>query len=109
MRLKEYQNTALDALSAYLRTLRGEFQKRAEELTALEKIPEPTRSRMMARLGAPTAAAWEVAKTQGFVASPDAWRPLKDSSGQSIPHICLKLPTGGGKTLLAAHGWTGYS
>lgn len=26
----------------------------------------------------------------------------KDSSKRSIPHICLKVPTGGGKTLLAA-------
>ncbi len=29
---------------------------------------------------------------------------LKDGVGRSIPHVCLKLPTGGGKTLLAAHG-----
>ncbi len=26
-----------------------------------------------------------------------------DGLGQSIPHICLKIPTGGGKTLLATH------
>ena len=43
-------------------------------------------------------------RNAGVAASPDPWRELKDGIGRSIPHICLKLPTGGGKTLLAAHG-----
>ncbi|WP_419917553.1 DEAD/DEAH box helicase [Candidatus Poriferisocius sp.] len=40
-------------------------------------------------------AAWERA---GF----DRHVSRKDSSGKPIPHICLKVPTGGGKTFLAA-------
>lgn len=104
MRLKDYQTGALETLSAYLKLLRAEFDKRAEELAALEKIPEPTRSRMAAQLGDPVEAAWTQAQQAGLAASPDAWRPLKDGAGRSIPHVCLKLPTGGGKTLLAAHG-----
>jgi type III restriction enzyme len=104
MRLKEYQSAALETLSVYLKTLRAEFEERAKELAALERIPEPTRSRMVAQLGDPTAAAWVTAKAQGMASSPDPWRPLEDGMGHSIPHVCLKLPTGGGKTLLAAHG-----
>jgi type III restriction enzyme len=104
MRLKDYQNAALDTLSAYLRILRAGYDSRADELAALEKIPEPTRSRMMERLGDPVAEAWKEAQKTGHAASPSQWHPMKDGAGRSVPHVCLKLPTGGGKTLLAAHG-----
>jgi type III restriction enzyme len=54
-------------------------------------------------LGDPVTDAWDRAKSEGVAASPDAWRELRDGVGLSIPHVCLKLPTGGGKTLLAGH------
>ena len=54
--------------------------------------------------GNSTSSAWNEARKSGIAASPDAWRELKDGIGRSIPHVCLKLPTGGGKTLLATHG-----
>lgn len=41
------------------------------------------------------AAAWEMAGMERHVSR---W----DSAGRPIPHVCLKVPTGGGKTLLAA-------
>lgn len=104
MRLKDYQTAALDTLSAYLRVLRTEQDKRAEELTYIEKLPLEMRERMRAHLGDPVADAWAAARAQGIAASADDWRPLKDGTGRSSPHVCLKLPTGGGKTLLAAHG-----
>ncbi len=103
MRLKDYQSGVLDTLSAYLKALRDEHDKRAQELDDIEKLPAATRERVMSVLGDPVAAAWEIAKAQGLAASPDPWRPLKDGAGRSVPHVCLKLPTGGGKTLLAAH------
>ncbi len=103
MRLKDYQTGALDTLSAYLKALRAEHDKRAQELADIEKLPAATRERVTAVLGDPVAAAWETAKTEGLAASPDPWRPLKDGAGRPIPHVCLKLPTGGGKTLLASH------
>ena len=31
------------------------------------------------------------------------WKKRKDGCGNSIPHVCLKIPTGGGKTLIATH------
>jgi type III restriction enzyme len=104
MRLKDYQNAVLNTLSAYLRILRAEYNSRIDELAALEKIPEPMRSRMVELLGDPVTDAWKEAQKTGQVAAPGPWHPLKDGAGRSIPHVCLKLPTGGGKTLLAAHG-----
>jgi type III restriction enzyme len=104
MRLKDYQIGALETLSAYLRVLRTEHDKRAKELADLEKLPPETRKKVLSVLGDPVTEAWKTAQKQGFAASPDPWRELKDGAGRSIPNVCLKLPTGGGKTLLAAHG-----
>jgi type III restriction enzyme len=103
MRLKDYQNNALDTLSAYLKLLSDEHVSRAKELTDIEKLPAATREKVLSMLGNPVAAAWNAAKAEGIVASPNPWRELKDGTGRSIPHVCLKLPTGGGKTLLAVH------
>ncbi|MFZ5693131.1 MAG: DEAD/DEAH box helicase [Pseudomonadota bacterium] len=104
MRLKDYQSEALDTLSGYLKVLRTEHDKRAKDIADIENLPAATRERVMGVLGDPVSIAWETARAQGLVASPDPWRPLKDGVGRSVPHICMKLPTGGGKTLLAAHG-----
>jgi type III restriction enzyme len=104
MRLKEYQVQALETLSSYLDTLSTEHNSRAQELADIEKLPRQTRERVLATLGDPVANAWKIAHDDGVAASPDPWRPLNDGTGRSIPHVCLKLPTGGGKTLLAAHG-----
>jgi type III restriction enzyme len=103
MRLKDYQGGALDTLSAYLKILRAEHDKRAQELSDIDKLPAATREKVMAVLGDPISSGWDVAKAKGIAASPDSWRQLKDGTGRSIPHVCLKLPTGGGKTLLAAY------
>jgi len=45
------------------------------------------------------AAAWEMME---FDAQHPSHITRKDSSNRPIPHVCLKVPTGGGKTLLAA-------
>jgi type III restriction enzyme len=103
MRLKDYQSDALETLSAYLRILRAEHEKRADELAHIEKLPAGTRETVVAVLGDPVKAAWETAQTRGIAASPAPWHPLGDGAHRSIPNVCLKLPTGGGKTLLASH------
>lgn len=75
MELKEYQQSALDQVKKYL------------ELLAKEKDGGNIRH-----------------------ASEDAWRELfgtrnyiekENGLGQDLPNFCLKIPTGGGKTLLA--------
>ena len=104
MRLKDYQSGALDTLSAYLKILGDGHSSRAQELVDIEKLPKSTREKVLATLGDPVTETWKIAQAQGVTKSPDPWRELKDGIGHSIPHVCLKLPTGGGKTLLAAHG-----
>lgn len=103
MRLKDYQSGALDTLSAYLKLLAESTAKAEKTSAAIAALPEELRSSITAP-EEPTVAAWDEARKSGVAASPDSWRELKDGAGRSIPHVCLKLPTGGGKTLLAAHG-----
>src|SRR5262245_27032368 len=101
MRLKDYQSGALDTLSAYLKLLAEGAAKAEKTSAAIAALPEDLRASVPAPQE-PAVAAWDEARKNGVAASP--WRELKDGSGRSIPHVCLKLPTGGGKTLLAAHG-----
>jgi type III restriction enzyme len=102
MRLKDYQNGALDMLSAYLTLLSESAAKVEKTRIAIAALPEELRASLPAASDA-TATAWDESRKAGIAASPDQWRELKDGAGCSIPHVCLKLPTGGGKTLLAAH------
>lgn len=77
--LKKYQTEALATLEAFFDRGRGATQ--AEQI----------------------AAAFEEARRVGLgeAAPPVPYRPLRD--GAEIPQICFRIPTGGGKTLLAAH------
>jgi len=43
--------------------------------------------------------AWDEAKTQFDL--PGQYRPRKNGLGKDLPTFCIKVPTGGGKTLLA--------
>jgi len=103
MRLKDYQSGALDTLSAYLKLLAESTAKAEKTSAAIAALPDDLRASVPAPQE-PTVAAWDEARKNGVAASPDPWRELNDGTDRSIPHICLKLPTGGGKTLLAAHG-----
>ena len=48
-------------------------------------------------------AAWErLAKSGGVAETAGAYVSRTDDAGRPIPHVCFKVPTGGGKTLLAA-------
>ncbi|HEY3778167.1 MAG TPA: DEAD/DEAH box helicase family protein [Rhizomicrobium sp.] len=103
MRLKKYQTEALAALSNYLKLLADAEVQTAQANAAIAALPENVRESVPAPRD-PVSAAWDTARKANIAASPDPWRPVVDGVGRSIPHICLKLPTGGGKTLLAAHG-----
>lgn len=103
MRLKDYQVEALETLSAYLKLLSEAETNAANAKAAIAALPENLRASVPAPRE-PAVAAWDAAREGSIAASPDPWHVLKDGVGRSIPHICFKLPTGGGKTLLAAHG-----
>lgn len=103
MRLKDYQTGALEKLSAYLKLLAESTARADKAKAAIDALPEDVRTTIPAP-PEPNSAAWDEARKNGIAASPDPWRLLEDGIGRSIPHVCMKLPTGGGKTLLAAHG-----
>lgn len=80
MELKEYQIKTLERVKNYL-TLLSEWKKKAEENPDFE-IDFPAK-------------AWE--KVGLF----SVYLPKKNGLEKPLPNFCLKIPTGGGKTLLA--------
>lgn len=79
MRLKHYQTETLDVLTRFFKDSRLQ----SDPATAFDGVvSEPE----------------QVARLKGY-AKP--YKPIKGLEG--VPYACLRLPTGGGKTLLAAH------
>jgi type III restriction enzyme len=74
MELKTFQRTALETLGAYLGRARMGDPEHAFIQTLREREPDN---------------------------NPPPYRTIKGLAG--VPNVCLRLPTGGGKTLLAAH------
>lgn len=97
--LKPFQSQALDRLRRYLAELnkhRAQAEKRAAALRAAELDTEPEDF---------PAKAWEVLRKEGALPPAFAARPHSsrfDGAGRAVPNVCLKIPTGGGKTMLAA-------
>ncbi|MDD5483671.1 MAG: DEAD/DEAH box helicase family protein [Kiritimatiellae bacterium] len=82
MQLKEYQQRALAEIRDYLEHL-AELKKKAEGITDPDLVFDFA------------AKAWEKASI------PHCYVSRKNGLGQPLPNFCLKIPTGGGKTLLA--------
>ena len=113
MELKDYQQQALDTLDRYLEALK-EARQQAVELTAfdLNALPaivrESTQDAVRQAEDYPHIA-WEnlrktfvlpgVPNVQGQDLIPEHIS-RESAAGEPIPHVCLKVPTGGGKTLL---------
>ena len=99
MEMKEYQANALDAFTRWLDAL-AEAQKQSDAaVSALQgvglAIPGDIRNYPKT--------AWEQLKQAGGVAeNAGPYVDRTDKAGRPIPHVCFKVPTGGGKTLLAA-------
>ncbi len=84
MQLKEYQQTTVDRLREYLRALTGERQK----------------ARQIVELGIDLKHKWDEAAWEK-VAPKELYHARHTPGGDPVPNVCLKIPTGGGKTLLA--------
>jgi type III restriction enzyme len=103
MELKEFQQKALDTLDAYLDELRTQ-EARAEKIRkANESETDPDLKRPMPDF---PRLAWEQMQKANLL--PEfrwhiQYSGRKDGMENDIPNVCLKIPTGGGKTLLAAH------
>ena len=104
MQLKNYQQNALEQLDRWLAALKEAHKDAAdgEEFYAKKKRPVPE------ELKNHPLSAWNSLKQQnvlpgisnnGNLEVPD-YIVRTGTSGEPIPHVCLKVPTGGGKTLL---------
>ena len=99
MELKDYQSAALEAFVRWRDALASARVQSDTVAAALEgtgmDIPAGVRDYPHA--------AWEQLAKNGEVAeSAGAYVSRSDDAGRPIPHVCFKVPTGGGKTLLAA-------
>ncbi len=114
MELKDYQQQALDTLDRYLEALKEARQQADEAATYLASDGIPDFLMEQAANLAKQAEdyphiAWEnLRKTSVLPGVPNAQGQdlipehisRESAAGEPIPHVCLKVPTGGGKTLL---------
>ena len=82
MILKEFQKRTLEAVQSYLEQL-SEWREKAPRLLEMDSEYD-----------------W-VQKAWGKAARGRTYLPRRDPLGRPLPSFCLKVPTGGGKTLLA--------
>jgi len=100
MEFKDYQQQALDTFDAYLEELAKQRDRAREIARVAAEKPE-------LRLVVPdfAAEAWKELRTQGRLPASRStvdYSPRVDGTGRCVPNVCFKVPTGGGKTLLAA-------
>ena len=100
MELKEYQASALEAFGRWLDAL-AEAQAQSDAIVAaLQNTPGVAITESIRNY---PKNAWEqLAQSGSLPASVGAYVDRTDEAGRPIPHVCFKVPTGGGKTLLAA-------
>lgn len=99
MELKEYQSRTLGAFSRWLKALETARQECAAAVEALQNaqldVPGEIRNY--------PANAWQrLAAAGGVAEGAGHYTDRTADAGFPIPHVCFKVPTGGGKTLLAA-------
>ena len=103
MELKEFQELCLEKLDYYLRLLKKEYVEEKDEVKfhksrgrdkKIEKYCQRTWDKLQAEEKLPKSKN----KKGQFQSLP--YLNKKDGLGNFIPNICLKLPTGGGKTLI---------
>ncbi len=101
--LKEFQSRVLLALAGYITELnrqRAFAQAMAERVQAMEGADDTLRD-----LADYPKKAWAALHKAHALPAPYAGQPHTsrwDGAARAIPNVCLKVPTGGGKTLLAA-------
>ena len=109
MELKDYQRRVLERFDEYIAALRKERDKASTAVRLLKEagadIPEGLDDYPSKAWNVPTVkdVLPRTKNAQGNLVIPP-YIPRYDSLKRSIPHVCLKVPTGGGKTLLAAEG-----
>lgn len=105
MRLKDYQRTALDRVEAFARDVAAANAKLAEVVKALSvaAVDADMRATLLRGQEAPPVTAWKAMQAADGRVSRNSWVSLRDGWDREIPHVCLEMPTGSGKTLVAGH------
>ena len=100
MELKVYQQNALDAFTRWLEAL-SEAENTSK--TAIEALKQAGVDSIPAELHNYPQNVWQNLKqNDGVAPTAGDYVTRTDDANRPIPHICFKVPTGGGKTLLAA-------
>jgi type III restriction enzyme len=100
MKLKDFQQDVVDILDRYLDALNKAAQ-RSERIGKLNQ-EDPD---LQIQVPDFTATAWERLQEDGLLPKTRMRIPFsgrQDEVGRPVPALCLKVPTAGGKTLLAA-------
>ncbi|MCY4653684.1 MAG: DEAD/DEAH box helicase family protein, partial [Dehalococcoidia bacterium] len=99
MELKEYQSRTLEAFGRWLEALETARFQSEVQISALQgvgaDIPDEIRNY-------PKSAWSKLAETGNVAESAGEYVDRTDEADRPIPNVCFKIPTGGGKTLLAA-------
>lgn len=97
MELKDYQHRTLDIYVKWLETLNATREQADEAVNLLKskglEINEEIRN-------FPRTTWKKLAQVGGVAEGAKGYITRTDDAGRSIPHICFKIPTGGGKTLI---------
>ncbi|MBK6594571.1 MAG: DEAD/DEAH box helicase family protein [Burkholderiales bacterium] len=103
VQMKKFQGETLEQLDTYLAELkaqRDQFEKNKPGLMAMEGMED-----VLQQASDFPKKAWASLKKDNKLPPVFANQPHSsrfDGAGRAIPNVCLKIPTGGGKTLLAA-------
>ena len=99
MELKEYQANALNGFARWLDALE-EARLRSE--TGIAALQDAGVDVPLDLCDYPRTAWQRLVEAGGVADTAGQYVSRTDDAGRPIPHICFKVPTGGGKTLLAA-------
>ena len=103
LELKTYQRDTLDAFSNYLEVLEKERQASETVIENLKQVGVSISEDVFNEVRNYPKTAWKkLSENNGVAATAGEYVDRKDGAHRPIPHICFKVPTGGGKTLLAA-------
>ena len=98
MELKTYQLRTLDAFSHWLEVLKEAQNESGTAVEALRRTEVDIS--ILNEVGNYPKTAWKKLKEDGGLAeSAGEYVNRTDEAGRPIPHICFKVPTGGGKNL----------
>ena len=104
MELKDYQIKVLDTLSAYLQELEAARQDKEDYYQF--QLSKNNANALSADYSDYPTESWNVLRSKIELPLRDGkvvpYQPRLDGMKRHIPNICFKVPTGGGKTLLAA-------